>query len=76
MKIAHTRSMVRAALEGKLASVAVAPDPNFGVLVPENCPDVPADVLWPENAWADKAAYAQTAQKLRGLFEENYRKFE
>ena len=41
MKIAHTRAMVRAAVEGKLASVAVAPDPNFGVLVPENVPDVP-----------------------------------
>ena len=42
MKIAHTRAMIRAILDGTLATVNVAPDPNFGVLVPQACPDVPA----------------------------------
>ena len=76
MKIAHTRAMVRAAIEGKLASVAVAPDPNFGVLVPENVPDVPNEVLSPRNAWSDKGGYDTTARGLAQRFEANFEQFE
>ena len=76
MKIAHTRAMVRAALDGRLAECGAAPDPNFGVLVPENCPDVPAEVLQPRATWGDKAAYDSTARDLRGRFESNFKQFE
>jgi phosphoenolpyruvate carboxykinase (ATP) len=76
MKIAYTRAMVRAALDGRLAEVATAADPNFGVLVPQACPDVPADVLQPRATWNDKAAYDTTARDLRGRFEKNFKQFE
>lgn len=76
MKIAHTRAMVRAALDGKLASVAVASDPNFGLLIPEGCPDVPKDVLAPRNTWSDKGSYDSTAQHLAKQFEDNFKQFE
>jgi phosphoenolpyruvate carboxykinase (ATP) len=76
MKIAHTRAMVRAALDGQLAQVPTAPDPNFGVLVPQNCPDVPADVLNPKNTWKDKKAYDDTARQVAGMFEKNFKQFE
>ena len=76
MKIAHTRAMVRAAIEGKLASVGVAPDPNFGVLVPETVPDVPNEVLSPRNAWSDKGGYDTTARGLAQRFEANFEQFE
>ena len=68
--------MVRAALDGKLGSVAVAPDPNFGLLIPEDCPDVPNEVLAPRNTWDDKNAYDTTAQHLAKQFEENFKNFE
>jgi phosphoenolpyruvate carboxykinase (ATP) len=76
MKIAHTRAMVRAALDGRLAQVPTAPDPNFGVLVPQNCPDVPADVLNPKNTWKDKKAYDDTARQVAQMFEKNFKQFE
>tara|TARA_Y100001936_G_scaffold250849_2_gene304813 strand:- start:5923 stop:7533 length:1611 start_codon:yes stop_codon:yes gene_type:complete len=76
MKIAHTRAMVRAALDGKLATSGVAQDPNFGLLVPEGCPDVPSDVLAPRNTWSDKGEYDNTAQHLAKQFEENFKQFE
>ena len=60
----------------KTASVATAPDPNFGVLVPESCPDVPTDVLTPKSTWADKQAYDQTAHNLAQRFEANFKQFE
>ncbi|MBT5664106.1 MAG: phosphoenolpyruvate carboxykinase (ATP), partial [Rhodospirillaceae bacterium] len=47
MKIAHTRAMVRAAVDGQLAEVSSTPDKNFGLLVPDSCPEVPSEVLQP-----------------------------
>src|SRR5206468_1126962 len=38
MDIAHTRAMVRAALDGSLTGVPTRTDPNFGVEVPLHCP--------------------------------------
>jgi phosphoenolpyruvate carboxykinase (ATP) len=76
MKIAHTRAMLRAALDGKLDTVAFAPDPNFGLLVPASCPDVPETVLNPKNTWSDKAAYDATAKDVARMFEENFKDFE
>ncbi|MEX2453401.1 MAG: phosphoenolpyruvate carboxykinase [Rhodospirillaceae bacterium] len=76
MKIAHTRAMVRAAVEGKLASVAVAPDPNFGLLIPENVPEVPKEVLNPKETWADKGGYDSAARNLASRFEANFKQFE
>jgi phosphoenolpyruvate carboxykinase (ATP) len=76
MKIAHTRAMLHAALDGKLADVPMTPDPNFGVLVPSSCPDVPADVLNPKSTWSDKKAYDTTAQNVARMFEENFKDFE
>ena len=75
MKIAYTRAMVRAALEGKLADVALVQDPIFGVGVPQEVPDVPKEVLNPKNTWADKAAYDAQAKKLAGLFRENFKQY-
>jgi len=76
MKIGHTRAMLRAALDGKLADIPMTPDPNFGVLVPNNCPDVPKDVLNPKSTWSDKKAYDKTAHEVARMFEENFKEFE
>ncbi len=76
MKIAHTRAMVRAALNGTLAKVETRPDPVFGVHVPVECPGVPAEVLQPRNTWKDVKAYDAKAQHLAGLFRENFKQFE
>ena len=76
MKIAYTRAMVNAAIEGRLASAAFETEPFFGLSIPTAVPDVPTDVLNPRNAWADPAAYDAQAKKLAGLFAENFRRFE
>lgn len=76
MKIAYTRAMVNAALDGKLESAGFDADPNFGVLVPTSCPDVPGDVLNPRNTWSDGSAYDSQARDLTQRFEKNFVQFE
>ena len=76
MKIAYTRAMLNAALDGTLEKGSFVQDPNFGVLVPESCPGVPDEVLNPKNTWADGAAYDAQAHNLCRLFEENFTQFE
>lgn len=76
MSIAHTRAMLKAALDGDLDGVAYRRDPNFGLLVPEGCPNVPAEALNPRGVWADAQAYDQSARDLAGRFEANFQKFE
>ncbi len=72
MNIAHTRSMVRAALGGALDDVPTRVDPNFGLTVPTSCPDVPATFLDPRGTWSDPAAYDEAAAKLAGMFAANF----
>jgi phosphoenolpyruvate carboxykinase (ATP) len=74
--IKYTRAMVKAALDGSLASAASSTDPHFGMQVPSACPEVPGDVLNPRNTWKDKKAYDSTARDLTQRFEKNFQQFE
>ncbi|MGE4561909.1 MAG: phosphoenolpyruvate carboxykinase [Rhodospirillales bacterium] len=76
MKIQHTRAMVNAALDGRLGQASFTQDPNFGVLVPDSCIDVPDKVLNPKNTWSDGAAYDAQARELTQRFEQNFIQFE
>lgn len=75
MSIAHTRAIVNAALDGKLAGVPTVQHPIFGLHMPTHCPGVPSEVLDPRNTWNDKEAYDQQAQMLAGKFAENFAKY-
>lgn len=76
MKIQYTRAMVHAALNGALNDFTTRTDPNFGIAVPTQCPDVPTEVLDPRATWADAEAYDAQARKLAGMFTENFKQFE
>jgi len=75
MKIAYTRAMVRAALNGDLDNVPTELDPIFGLPIPIACPGVPAEVLNPRNTWVDQDAYDQKAHELAALFGRNFEQF-
>lgn len=75
IRIAHTRAMIRAILNGALAEVATRPDPVFGVHVPVSCPGVPAEVLTPRHTWRDKDSYDRKARELARRFNENFKKY-
>jgi phosphoenolpyruvate carboxykinase (ATP) len=75
MKLAHTRAMVRAILNGTLEQIPGSKDPVFGLEIPETCPDVPAEVLQPRSTWQAGAAYDAQAQKLAEMFARNFEQF-
>ena len=75
MKLAHTRTMIRAALAGHLDRVPTRRDPVFGVEVPQHIRDVPDQLLEPRRTWKDAAAYDQQAHKLAALFRKNFEQF-
>jgi phosphoenolpyruvate carboxykinase (ATP) len=76
MELAHTRSMVRAALAGKLDDVEFETEPVFGLSVPRSCPDVPEETLNPRNTWESGEAYDIKALELAKLFRENFVDYE
>lgn len=76
MSLKHTRAMVHAALDGRLAKVDYVTEEAFGLSIPTSCPDVPGELLNPRNAWADKQAYDAQARVLAAKFEENFAKFD
>lgn len=75
MSIKYTRAMVRAALNGQLNNVSYTTDPVFGLAIPDECPDVPAEVLSPRNTWKDGVEYDAKAQHLAHLFVENFKQY-
>jgi phosphoenolpyruvate carboxykinase (ATP) len=72
MNINHTRTMVRAALNGLLDDVATRTDPIFNVEVPTSVPGVPSEILNPRSTWQDSAAYDAQARTLARMFAENF----
>jgi phosphoenolpyruvate carboxykinase (ATP) len=75
MNINHTRTMVRAALNGLLQDVPTRIDPIFNVEVPTSVPGVPSGILDPRSTWQDTVAYDAQAAKLARMFAENFAAF-
>ena len=76
MSIGHTRALLRAVLDGSLKQARFVADPFFGLMMPQDVPGIPNEVLDPRRAWADGAAYDRTARDLVGRFEQNFAKFQ
>lgn len=75
IKLAYTRAIITAALEGKLDGIAYEKLPVFNLSYPTSCPGVPSEIMNPKNTWADKAAYDAQAAKLAAAFIKNFEQF-
>lgn len=75
MSLSITRSLISAALEGKLDDVDYQTHEVFGLEMPTSCPDVPSEVLNPINTWEDKDDYYVKANHLANEFLINFTKF-
>ena len=76
IKLKYTRAMITAALEGKLNDVDYTTHEVFGLAMPNECENVPTEILNPKNTWEDKSAYDMKANSLATKFVENFKQFE
>lgn len=76
MSLKYTRAMINAAMRGDLDNVEYVPHVIFGVLKPQSCPGVPAEVLNPRTTWTDTEAYDKQALALAQLFRNNFMQYE
>jgi phosphoenolpyruvate carboxykinase (ATP) len=76
MKLKHTRTMIRAAMNGALDGAPLYKDPVFGLHSPTACPGVPDEVLIPSKVWEDAEAYHAAVTNLAQLFNANFAQFE
>jgi phosphoenolpyruvate carboxykinase (ATP) len=75
MKIAYSRALVNAALNGTLNAGTFEEETVFGLSIPTSCIGVPSEVLNPLNTWSDRAAYDQAAQRLVSMFRDNFAQY-
>ncbi|MEM9658546.1 MAG: phosphoenolpyruvate carboxykinase (ATP), partial [Planctomycetota bacterium] len=57
MSLKYTRAIIDAIHDGSLAKAPTLTDPVFGVEVPTECANVPAEILVPKNTWSDKTEF-------------------
>jgi len=71
----YTRAMIDAIHENLFQNVTFHTEPYFNLSIPTTCANVPSTILNSIDAWTDKDAYVQQANKLKNLFEHNYLKY-
>ncbi|MFA7534689.1 MAG: phosphoenolpyruvate carboxykinase (ATP) [Desulfuromonadales bacterium] len=75
MSIKATRACVNAILEGGIEKAEFEQTRWFRLNIPKALPGVDSALLNPRNSWADKEKYDATANKLAGMFIENFKKY-
>jgi len=74
IKLAYTRAMVTAAINGDLEHAEYIHDDRFNLEIPLNIEGVPPEIMIPKNTWADPEAYEKQADELAEMFIENFEK--
>ncbi|MEA4901407.1 phosphoenolpyruvate carboxykinase (ATP) [Desulfitobacterium sp.] len=72
IKLAYTRAMITAALNGSIERANFSADPIFGLFVPDHVEGVPSEILNPRNTWANKDEFDAVAKDLALRFAKNY----
>lgn len=75
IKLAYTRAMITAALNGDLKKVDYETHRVFGMEMPMTCPGVPDNLLNPRNTWKNAAEYDAKAKSLAVEFVKNFEKY-
>jgi len=76
ISIQHTRKLLTAVLTSALDNSDFYTDPIFGFEVPNACPDVPTEILYPSRSWQKESDYWKKYKQLAARFIDNMKKFE
>ncbi|MBR6333631.1 MAG: phosphoenolpyruvate carboxykinase (ATP) [Bacteroidales bacterium] len=70
-----TRAIITAILNGELLNCETEIAKPFNLYIPKHVTNVDDRILNPENSWADKTAYAESAKQLAAAFIKNFENF-
>jgi phosphoenolpyruvate carboxykinase (ATP) len=77
ISLAHTRTLINAALSGQIREDATFRiDTRFNLSVPMAVPGVPTSLLNPRETWGDGEAYDEQAARQAQMFVDNFKAFE
>lgn len=74
IKLAYTRSMVRAAINDQINISSMIEDEIFRLHFPRECPRVPEEILNPAKTWKNIFEYKEQCLRLKSLFDKNVNK--
>ncbi|MEJ2470514.1 MAG: phosphoenolpyruvate carboxykinase (ATP) [Desulfuromonadales bacterium] len=75
MSIKATRACINAILDGSINHAEFDQTRWFRLQIPKSLPGVETTLLNPRNAWQDKEAFDNSANRLAGMFIENFKKY-
>jgi phosphoenolpyruvate carboxykinase (ATP) len=75
IKLKYTRAILDAIHNGDFDNVSFVKENDFNLQIPTSCPDVPSEILVPENTWQDQAKFSAVKNKLINLFKDNFNQF-
>jgi phosphoenolpyruvate carboxykinase (ATP) len=75
IKLAYTRAMITAALNGDLDNVEYDRTPWFKLAIPKTCPNVPSEILNARNTWPNPEDFDKKAKNLANQFVTNFEKY-
>ncbi|WP_231490632.1 phosphoenolpyruvate carboxykinase (ATP) [Pedobacter sp. Leaf170] len=76
MKLAYTRAMIKAAINGDLEHNNYKLHHVFKLMMPLHCANVPDEVLDPSKTWSNQEEYFLKAYELSEAFKRNFKQFE
>ncbi len=71
----YTRAIIDAIHNGTLQNIPTQQEPYFCLEIPKSCPNVPSELLAPEQYWQAAADYRQKAEELVVRFKANFKQF-
>lgn len=71
----YSRAIINSAVNHHLEKVEFEQEKYFNLLIPRECPEVPAEILNPANTWKSENEFARAAEKLKQEFKANYSKY-
>jgi phosphoenolpyruvate carboxykinase (ATP) len=75
MSIKATRACINAILDGSILKAEFDQTRFFKLNIPKDLPGVDTKLLNPRNSWADQESFDRTANKLAGMFIQNFKKY-
>ena len=76
MSIKNTRACIDGILSGAILDTEFETLDTFNLAIPKTLEGVDTAVLNPRNTWEDKAEYDAMLEKLAGMFQENFHRYD